>query len=39
MNKEHKEFYSKYISPSEQMFLRTTPPLSTNTFFRQSMLQ
>ncbi|WPK19841.1 hypothetical protein [Salmonella phage SD-1_S14] len=33
MNKEHKEFYSKYISPSEQMFLRTTAPLSTNTFF------
>lgn len=33
MNNEHKEFYSKYISPSEQMFLRTTEPLSTNTHF------
>lgn len=33
MNKEHKEFYAKFISPSEQMFLRTTAPLSTDTHF------
>lgn len=33
MNKEHKEFYSKHLSPTEQMFLRTTAPLSTDTYF------
>lgn len=33
MNTEHKEFYTKYLSSAEQMFLRTTPPLSTETQF------
>lgn len=33
MNKVHKEFYSRYLSLSEQMFIRSTPPLSTDTYF------
>lgn len=33
MNTEHKEFYTKYLSNEEQLFLRSVSPLSTNTHF------
>ena len=31
MNNEHKEFYSKHLSPTEQMFLRSVSPLRLDT--------
>lgn len=31
MNTEHKEFYTKYLSNEEQMFLRSVPPVSIDT--------
>lgn len=33
MNTEHKEFYTKYLSNEEQLYLRSVSPVSTNTQF------